>query len=88
MRVGRPRFHSRAGQEIFLYSTASRLALRHTQPPIQRAPVALSSEVKQPGRDADHSSSTTAEVKNGETIVAYLRHVRIVTSKHAPAITQ
>jgi hypothetical protein len=28
------------------------------------------------------------EMKERENIEAYLRHIRIVTSKHAPAITQ
>jgi hypothetical protein len=33
------------------------------QPPIQWVPGALSLEVKRPGREADHSPSTSAEVK-------------------------
>jgi hypothetical protein len=47
----------------FLLSAASRLALGPTQLPIQRVPGALSPGVKQPGREADHSPQTSAEVK-------------------------
>jgi hypothetical protein len=35
-----------------------------TQPPIQWVPGALSLEVKQPGREADHSPPSSAKVKN------------------------
>jgi len=42
----------------------SRLTLSPTQPPIQRVPWALSLEIKRPGREADHSPSYRAEVKN------------------------
>jgi hypothetical protein len=56
-------FDSRRGLGIFLFITASRTALGPTQPPIQWAPGALSLEVKRPGREADHSSPSSAEVK-------------------------
>jgi hypothetical protein len=39
-----------------------------TQPPIQRVPRALSPGVKRPGREADHSPPTSAEVKKCESI--------------------
>jgi hypothetical protein len=39
---GWPCFDSRRGQEIFLYSTASRPALGSTHPPVQWAQAALS----------------------------------------------
>jgi hypothetical protein len=55
-------------QEIFLYSTASRLALGLTQPPIQWVPGAFSLGVKQLGHEADHSPPSIAEVKNGGPI--------------------
>jgi hypothetical protein len=42
----------------FLFSTASRSVLGPTQPPIQWVPGALS-----PGREADHSPPSSAEVK-------------------------
>jgi hypothetical protein len=43
---------------------------RATQPPIQWVPGALSLRVKRPGREADHSPPTTAEVK--ECVKLYL----------------
>jgi hypothetical protein len=46
-----------------IFSTSSRPALGSTQPPIQWVPVALSPGVKRPGREADHSPPTSAEVK-------------------------
>jgi hypothetical protein len=39
-------------------------ALGPTQPPIQWVPGALSLGVKRPGREADHSLPSSAEVKN------------------------
>jgi hypothetical protein len=56
-------FDSRRGLGIFLHTTVSRLALEPTQPPIQWVPGALSMEVKLPGREADHSPPSSAEVK-------------------------
>jgi hypothetical protein len=50
------------GSRIF-FSKSSRLALGSTQPPIQWVPGALSPGVKRPGREADHSPPTSAEVK-------------------------
>jgi hypothetical protein len=50
--------------KIFLFSTTPRPALRPTQPLIQWVPGALSPEVKRPGRKADHSPPSNAEVKN------------------------
>jgi hypothetical protein len=49
--------------EIFLFTTASRTALGPTKPPIQQVPGALSLGVKWPGREADHSLPSSAEVK-------------------------
>jgi hypothetical protein len=56
-------FDSRRGLGIFLFTTASRTALEPTQPPIQWVPGALSLGVKRPGREADHSPISSAEVK-------------------------
>jgi hypothetical protein len=50
--------------KIFLLSTSSRPVLGPTQPPIQWILGALSSGVKQPGRETNHSLPTSAEVKN------------------------
>jgi hypothetical protein len=50
--------------EIFLFTTASRTALGPTHPPIYWVPGALSLGVKRPGREADHSPPSSAEVKN------------------------
>jgi hypothetical protein len=46
------RFESRQGLGIFLFTTASRLALGPTKPPIQWVPEALSVGVKRPERGA------------------------------------
>jgi hypothetical protein len=51
------------GVGIFLFTAASRTALGPTQPPIQWVPGALSLEAKRPGREADHSPPSSAEVK-------------------------
>jgi hypothetical protein len=52
------------GLGIFLLTTASKPALGPTQPPVKWAPGALSLEVKRPGREADHSPSSSVKVKN------------------------
>jgi hypothetical protein len=57
-------FESRKGLGIFLLTTASRSALGPTKPPIQGVPGVLSLRVKRQGREADHSSPSSAEVKN------------------------
>jgi hypothetical protein len=53
-----------AGLGIFLFTTVSRTALGPIQPPIQWVPGGLSLGVKRPGREADHSPPSSAEVKN------------------------
>jgi hypothetical protein len=57
-------FDSRRGLGIFLFTTVSRTALGPTQPHNQWVPEALSLGVKRPRREADHSPSFSAEVKN------------------------
>jgi hypothetical protein len=59
-----------AGLGILLFTTASRMALWPTQLPIQWLSGALSLGVKRPGREADHSSPPSAEVK--ELVELYL----------------
>jgi hypothetical protein len=56
---------SRGRGKIFLLSTSSRPVLGPTQPPIQWVPGGLSSGIKRPGREADHSPPFIAEVKKG-----------------------
>jgi hypothetical protein len=56
------------GKEIFIYSTGSRPALGPTHPPIQWVPRVLSSGIKLPGRETDHSPPSSADVKNGGAI--------------------
>jgi hypothetical protein len=56
-------FDSRRGLGIFLFTTASRMALGPTQPPIQGVQGDLSLGEKRPGREADHSPPSIAEVK-------------------------
>jgi hypothetical protein len=63
-------FDSRRGLGIFLLTTASRTALGPAQPPIQWVPGTLSLGVKGPGREAGHSSPSSAEVK--ECVELYL----------------
>jgi hypothetical protein len=59
-----------ASFEPGLITTASRIALGPTQPPIQWVPGVLSLGVKWSGREADHSPSSSAEVK--ECVEMYL----------------
>jgi hypothetical protein len=58
------------GLGIFLFTTASRIALGPTQPPLQWVPGALSLGVKWQGYEADHSPPSSAEVK--ELVELYL----------------
>jgi hypothetical protein len=56
-------FDSRRELGIFLFTTVSKTALGPTQPPIQWVLGALSLGQKRPGREADHSPPSSAEVK-------------------------
>jgi hypothetical protein len=62
--IGVLRFDFRPGLGIFLFTTVSRPALGPIRPPIQWVPRAPSLGVKRPGREADHSPTSSAEVKN------------------------
>jgi hypothetical protein len=57
-------FESRQGLGIFLFTTASRPARVPTQHLIKLVPGAFSLGIKRPGREADHSPQSSAEVKN------------------------
>jgi hypothetical protein len=59
-----------AGVGIFLFDTMSRPALGPTEPPIQWVLGTLSLGVKGPGREADYSPPSSAEVK--ECVELYL----------------
>jgi hypothetical protein len=65
LRAGRLRGRSSSPgkDKSFLFSTSSRLILGPTQPSIQRVPRVLSPGVKRPGREAEQSPTTSAEVK-------------------------
>jgi hypothetical protein len=63
------------GLGIFLFTTASRTALEPTQPPIQWIPRALSLGVERPGREADHSPPSSADVKNAWSYTFILQYV-------------
>jgi hypothetical protein len=63
-------FESRYGLGFFFFFTVSRPALGPTQPPIQWITEAVSLGVKRPGREADHSPPSSAEVK--ECVELYL----------------
>jgi hypothetical protein len=58
------------GVGIFLFTTASRTAVGPTEPPTQWVTGSLSPGVKRPGRKADHSLPSGAEVK--ECVELYL----------------
>jgi len=49
---------------IYLFSTASRSALRLAQLPVLGVPGALYPEAKRQGRESEHSPPATAEFKN------------------------
>jgi hypothetical protein len=60
--MGDPGFESRKGQEIFVFSKTSRPALGPTLP--FNGKLAPFLGVKQSGREVDHLTPPTAEVKN------------------------
>jgi hypothetical protein len=72
------RFDSKRGLGIFLFTTASRMALGPTQPPIQWVSGALSLGVKRPEREADHSLPSSAKVKNAWSYTSIPRYVFMV----------
>jgi hypothetical protein len=63
LQAGELGFDSQQGQEIFLYFTVSRPALRPTQPPVQWVP-----GVGWLGHEAGHSSPSSDKVKNDVAI--------------------
>jgi len=78
-----PSFHdSQRGLGIFSFTTASRPALRPTQPSIQWVPGALSMGVKRPVREANHSPPSSAELK--ECVKLYVRFPNAPSLRVAP----
>jgi hypothetical protein len=65
-------FDPRRGLGIFLFTTASRTSTGLTQPHIQWLTGDLSLGVRRPGREADHSPPSSAEVK--ECVDLYLHY--------------
>jgi hypothetical protein len=65
LRAGRPRGRrSNPGRvKNFYFSMSSKPAVGSTQPPMQWVTGALSPGVKRPGREADHSTRISVEVK-------------------------
>jgi len=63
-------FESRQGLGIFLFTTASKPAMGPTQPPIQWVTATPSLGLKRPGREADRSPPSNAEIK--ECVELYL----------------
>jgi hypothetical protein len=59
-----------AAAESFLFDAVSRPALGSTQPPIQWEPGALSFGIKRPGREANYSPPSSAEVKNAWSYIS------------------
>jgi hypothetical protein len=85
-------FDSQWGLGIFLFTTTSRMALGPTQPPIQWVQGAHSLGVKWPGCEADHSSPSSAKIK--ECMDIYLNstnmpawHVAQLKKKHRDNFT-
>jgi hypothetical protein len=75
LRTGRPGFDPRQRQRIFPLTCASRPALGPTQPPVQWVPGGSFPGGKgRPGRDADHSPPSSAEVKKEQEL--YLQSPR------------
>jgi hypothetical protein len=64
-----PGFSSRQVQKIFLFPIMSRPAVWPTQHAIQVVPWAISPGLKRQGCEADRSTLSSAEVKNGGAIL-------------------
>jgi hypothetical protein len=64
-------FYSRRGLGIFLFTTMSIPALGLTQPPIQQISGVPTLWVNRPGREADHSPPSSADVKEFVEIYLY-----------------
>jgi hypothetical protein len=68
LRAGQPEFNTWQGQDICLFSTASRSALRPTRPPIRWVPGVVSQGLTQLRRETERSPPYIAEVNNDGAI--------------------
>jgi hypothetical protein len=68
-------FDSRRELGNFLYTSVSRTALEPIQPPIQCVLGTVSMGVKRSGREADHSSPSSAEVKDALSYTSTSQYV-------------
>jgi hypothetical protein len=59
-----PKFESRQGQEIFLFSTESQPALGQIEPRIQLVPGVLFLREEGPRGEADNTPTSSAHIKN------------------------
>jgi hypothetical protein len=73
--AGRSGFDPRQGQRIFILAPASRPALGPTQPAGYRGGSPFSGNKARPGRDADHSPPSSAEVKYEQKLYLLSPHV-------------
>jgi hypothetical protein len=80
-------FDSRRGLGIYLFTTASRAALGPTQLPVQLVPRAPSLGVKRPGREADDSPPSNAEVKNVWSYISTPQYVFMALVKYKDNFT-
>jgi hypothetical protein len=76
-RIRWPEFHSRQGQSrnFSFFAAASKPVLGPTQAPIQWVPGALSSGVKRPDREADHSTASSNEIRNASNYTSIPTYV-------------
>jgi hypothetical protein len=77
LRAGRPRGRSSSSRSVenFLFSIAPAPALGPIQPPLQWVMGPISPRVKRPGREADYSPPTSAEVKKMWIYTSTLQYV-------------
>jgi hypothetical protein len=68
-------FDSQQGQEIFLFSTASRPAMGSIKPPIHLYWCKFPPGVKQPAHETDHSPASSAEIMMCGDILHSLIHL-------------
>jgi hypothetical protein len=73
--VGLPCFDSRQGLGLNFLATTSRPGLGPAETPFQWIKKILSSEVQQPGLEADHSPPSSAEIKTAWSYISTPQYV-------------